>query len=301
MKIRPSLIRVAALIACTGWASISPARAESYPTVTPSPALPPGFLSLPDTTTSYSLTAPETSELLHLPPESSSGVLGTIIRTFGDLLLPIPDNSFVGVSHEPTVSTGGSGLLQSVKVSLTISSRGPEPMFNGDLYVTLRHGSGYSVLLNRVGRRADSSVGYADNGFQVTLADGAASDIHTYRVTLGGSDFVPISNADPATPLTGSWQPDGRTSDPESVLSTSPRSASLGSFAGLDPNGEWTLFLADLSPGGLAQLESWSLELTVVPEPSAVATMAASALLALALLRRHSARVRDPGREHPIP
>lgn len=213
----------------------------------------------------------------------------TISRVFTSLLLPIPDNTAVGVTHAPVVS-GVPGVIQSLQVNLTISARTAEPMFNGDLFVTLSHGSGFSVLLNRVGRRDGSTLGYGDNGFSLTLADSAAADLHTYRATVTGNELTPISTADPAAPLTGTWQPDGRTADPGTVLTSSPRITSLGNFAGLDPNGEWTLFLSDLSGGGLAQLESWSLEFTVVPEPETVATMTALALGAFAAWRRWAAR-----------
>jgi MYXO-CTERM domain-containing protein len=208
-----------------------------------------------------------------------------VSRVFSNLRLAVPDNSAVGAVHAPVVS-GVPGVIGALQVQLTLSPRGPEPMFNGDLFVTLSHESGYAVLLNRVGRREGSAAGYADNGFTVTLADTAAADVHTYRQTVTGNELTPISTATPAAPLTGTWQPDGRTADPGTVLTSSPRITSLGAFTGLDPNGEWTLFVADLGAGGLAQLDSWSLEFTVVPEPHETAALTAAALAALALARR---------------
>lgn len=215
----------------------------------------------------------------------------TVTRAFMNLFLGIPDNSAVGITHQQEVS-GVPGTIAALQVQLTISSRGTGPMFNGDLFATLSHSSGYSVLLNRVGRRTDSAVGYGDNGFDVTLADSATADIHSYRVSLSGNELLPISNTDPATPLSGLWQPDGRTADPESVLTGSPRSASLTSFNGLDPNGTWTLYLADLGAGGLAELDSWSMEFAVVPEPEVTVGVTGLALLVAALLRR---RFHRPG------
>jgi len=44
-------------------------------------------------------------------------------------------------------------------------------------------------------------------------------------------------------------------------LSSPECSGFLSSFIGHTPDGEWTLFLADLSPVGEARLESWGLEL----------------------------------------
>lgn len=49
--------------------------------------------------------------------------------------------------------------------------------------------------------------------------------------------------------MTGTWQPDGRTNSPGSVLDSQPPDAFLSSFNGLDPNGDWTLFVADVSGG----------------------------------------------------
>jgi hypothetical protein len=40
----------------------------------------------------------------------------------------------------------------------------------------------------------------------------------------------------------------------------------LDVFEGMDPNGSWTLFLADFSVGVGYGLETWSLEIAAVPE-----------------------------------
>jgi len=237
------------------------------------------------------LTGGASSELLldvDLPLEvrhAETGFPATLSRSFNSLSLAIPDNSAAGVAHAPVVS-GVPGVIQSLQLNLTVSPRGSEPMFNGDLFVTLSHESGYAVLLNRVGRRDGSTLGYGDNGFSITLSDLAAADVHTYRTTVTGNELTPISTANPAAPLTGNWQTDGRTADPGTVLTSSPRITTLGTFAGLNPNGEWTLFISDLSGGGLAQLDSWSLEFTVVPEPESAAMLSAVALLGGAILHR---------------
>jgi hypothetical protein len=39
----------------------------------------------------------------------------------------------------------------------------------------------------------------------------------------------------------------------------------------MNPNGTWTLFIADLSGGEQSTLVSWSLDITAVPEPVNVA------------------------------
>ena len=91
----------------------------------------------------------------------------------------------------------------------------------------------------------------------LTLDDSAATDIHVY----GGNS---------GNPLSGTWQPDGRNVSPLSVTDTSLRDAPLASFQGLNPNGEWTLFIADVSGGEESILQSWGMEVTAVPEPSSL-------------------------------
>lgn len=169
----------------------------------------------------------------------------------------IPDNSTVGVSDTETIATS-IALITNVKLTLNIT--GNPTAYNGDFYAYLTNGTGFCVLLNRTGRTASNSYGYADNGFNVTFDDAATSgDIHSYQLTLNPAGAA----------LTGSWQPDGRNVNPANSLDTSPRTAMLGSFTGQNPNGNWTLFVADVSPLGTGTFSGWSLQITgtVVPEP----------------------------------
>ena len=59
----------------------------------------------------------------------------------------------------------------------------------------------------------------------------------------------------------------GRASSPSLVLDIDPRDDLLGVFNGLNPNGDWTLFVDDASAGGLNTLVSWGLQIqgTVTP------------------------------------
>lgn len=110
------------------------------------------------------------------------------------------------------------------------------------------------------------------------MSDSAVNgNIHTYR-----------SVATPAagTPLTGVWQPDGRTNSPASVLDSDPSVAGLGVFDGMSASGTWTLFLADLSPGGTSVLNDWQLIITPVPEPSVFALAALGLGVVSVLVRR---------------
>ena len=57
----------------------------------------------------------------------------------------------------------------------------------------------------------------------------------------------------------------------------------------MNPNGNWTLFISELSGGdiGLSRLDSWSLTFDAVPEPVNMALgLFAAALLAVVAWRR---------------
>ena len=182
--------------------------------------------------------------------------------------LPIPDGSVNGVSDTRTVTSSETDI-RSLSVWLAISGTGADGGFNGDLYVTLIHESGYAVLLNRPGRSSADEFGYGDSGMNVMFADAAPNgDVHGYGALWPGSL------------LTGLWAPDGRAVDPDVVDFSSPRSALLSSFNGLNPNGAWTLFVADLASGGQQQVVSWGLAINSVPEGPA-GPWCASILLAL--------------------
>jgi subtilisin-like proprotein convertase family protein len=169
----------------------------------------------------------------------------------------VPDGSILGWSDTRTVVTSHT-LIESVTVHLNVSGG-----FNGDLYAQLTHSTGFAVLLNRVGRKSSALLGYSDSGMNVQFNDSAANgDIHSYRATLFGNETTPLVG-----PLTGTWRPDGRAVDPGLVLDTDLRTAFLSSFIGLNPNGDWTLFVADLEGGDVSTVTGWGLTLVVVPEP----------------------------------
>ena len=170
--------------------------------------------------------------------------------SFQNLNLAIPDGSGSGLSSTTNL-TSTVGSLSAARVRLTMAGE-----FNGDLYAYLRHvtpgGTNIVVLLNRPGRSATNSHGYDGAGLDVTLDDSAVNDIHLY-----GN----ITNLPAGSPLVGRWQPDGRKISPTVVLDTSARNTSLNSFSSMTASGDWTLFVADVEPGGTNMLTGWELEI----------------------------------------
>lgn len=175
----------------------------------------------------------------------------------------VPDGDPVGIWQSTVVSgipDGGinNSTIGNVEISFQISGG-----YNGDLYgyLVLQSADGStttSILLNRVGTTASNPFGSAGSGlYNVVLtgyAGGGATDIHTAIATEG-------------QPLTGTYLADGRIVDPAMVTDQSARTAGLDVLNGHSANGTWTLFLADMTAGDQSTLVSWSLNITVIPEP----------------------------------
>ncbi len=176
--------------------------------------------------------------------------------------LLIPDNNLNGVADAHTVVSDVFNLSQLI-VTLAISGG-----FNGDFYAYLAHDTGFAVLLNRAGRTGANDLGYADSGFDVIFAETSTNgDIHNYQAV-----FNPAGGS-----LTGTWQPDGRDIFPTNAVDTTPRTATLADFYGLNANGEWRLYVADLSSGGIGTLTGWGITAIGVPEPATWSLLALAA------------------------
>jgi hypothetical protein len=65
----------------------------------------------------------------------------------------------------------------------------------------------------------------------------------------------------------------------------------LSGFDNADPNGIWTLFVADVSAGGMSTLQGWGLSITLIPEPHS-GVMIAGALAAQLIRRRFRQKCR---------
>ena len=161
----------------------------------------------------------------------------------------VPDNNFSGWADTRSVSTMPAGTFTGLTVDLQLSGG-----WNGDLYAYLVHSSGFSVLLDRVGQGVSgvSAFGYGDAGMNVNLA-ATGTSIHGYG---GGNVF----SAAPS----GTWMTDNT-------------SGSLASFLSTSPNGTWSLFIADLSAGGVTTVQNWGLQMDIVAVPE-VETWVAAAL-----------------------
>lgn len=194
----------------------------------------------------------------------------------------VPDNDDNGLLRTGMVTA--SGISQIADVIVWLEVRGG---YNGDLYVTLSHQSGFAVLLNRVGRRDGSSTGYADSGFDATFRfeeEAPNGDVHNYRLTLEGGHNIPIGGA-----LGGAWQPDGRAASPLDVVETDFRTATLAGFNGLGADGEWTVFFADVEAMGESTVVGWGLDIVaVVPEPTGWAMGLSLGLTGWAVWRRRA-------------
>jgi len=172
-------------------------------------------------------------------------VLVATVMNAGASLYPIgtiPDGSPVGVSFTGTYDGAAAGAtVGSLTVNLSISGG-----YNGNLYSYLMAPNGTMVvLLNQPGTTISNPFGYAGSGFNVTLSDTAAGNIQTTPETPGSVFGSGLSYK---------------------------AAESLSGFNGSVANGNWTLFFADMTPGGgQAQLHGWSLDITAVPEPVNVA------------------------------
>ncbi len=189
---------------------------------------------------------------------------------------PIPDGALpLGITDTRTPTTA-INVIQDISITLNISPITAGDGWTGDLYAYVQHvtpgGAGFSVLLNRVGTTTLDRVGYSDQGFSVTFSDTAANgDIHLYQ--SNGSAYVASLSGGV---LGGTWQPDGRNVDPNtvnvsSVTDLSPRTAMLTAgtnpFTGLSAKGDWTVFVADGSGGNAMQITSWTLDISGISGP----------------------------------
>ena len=184
----------------------------------------------------------------------------------------IPDGSPGGYQNSINVS-GLLPTISSVLVYMNVSGG-----YNGDLYAYLNLGGTSVVLLNRIGAGSGNPFGSSSSGFGGGATWHNDGVDYSFRLADGSSSVHGASGS----PVEGTYGADG---------------GSLSSFNGANPNGNWTIFFADMASGpgtSTSSLVSWGLEITAVPEPVNVALGlfgAGAGVLGLVRSRRVRAQV----------
>jgi hypothetical protein len=172
----------------------------------------------------------------------------------------IPVGNPLGITSTITES----GLASSpIKVTVGLDITGG---YNGALYGYLSYDGMIVSLLNRPGVTSHNPLGALGSGLNVTLSDGA------------GYQNINTASETPGVQFGGG-----------ATYNAAGGSAAFGTaFNGtINPDGTWTLFLANLSSGsGQSELVSWSLGITAVPEPVDMALGIFAGLLVLGGLWR---------------
>lgn len=156
-------------------------------------------------------------------------------------VITLPDVGKASVYPSPIAVSGVSGVVHKVTVSL----RGYSHDWPDDVDVLLVGPTGQKVLL-----MSDCGGGYARNGVALTFDAGAASSVPD-NLAIPSGTYKP-TNIDTTSDNFPAPAPSG------------PFGSSLAAFNGLDPNGNWSLYVQDdgaIDSGSITQ--GWVLSLTV--------------------------------------
>ncbi len=159
----------------------------------------------------------------------------------------VPAGNPVGVSATGNFTAANTGQqVLGITVGLNISGG-----YNGDLYAYLVAPNGTLVtLMNQPGVSVDG-FGAESSGMNITLSDTGGTSIQNVTGGYG-------------TSLTGTYQ----------------AAQTLGTFGDSSANGTWQIYFANLaSGGGDPVLNSFTLNIDVVPEPVTQALVICLALL----------------------
>jgi hypothetical protein len=141
----------------------------------------------------------------------------------------------------------------------------------------------------------NDSLAWSITAVSVTmnLSGGYNGDLYAYL--SHGNTLVQLLNPNPA--VTGSgmnvtlYGTGGYSAFPTSGAPSGNYLVSgLTSFNNTDPNGAWTIFFADMSPGDTSTLNSFSIDITAVPEPVNVALAVFGVVLGVGGFVRRSGR-----------
>lgn len=196
----------------------------------------------------------------------------TTIWNSGVINANVPAGSPVGAAFTTTLSGISGTNISDVTVSLNFLTPNDD---SGSIYAYLVDPNGdQAVLLNLSGQQPGDSLtdqyGYQDGGYNVTFNDSSGyNNIHFYQ------NYSPGYNGNDQ--VLGAWASDGETQNPTSDSPTPPYGQGLGaanltSMYGTDPNGTWTLYIADLTESTYPNdtLVSWGLTVVTAPEPQAI-------------------------------
>ena len=174
----------------------------------------------------------------------------------GLINLAIPDGDENGIWAG--ISVSDSFVISDVSVTLDI-----EHGWIGDLGIALVDPSGDFIWL-------------IDDPTCMNANELAAGNRYTFTDNAAG--FLPVgTHLDYITIPGSSYRPDDAKEDPITIFASS--------FAGDNSQGDWQLYLVDVSPADDGTLISWELDLTPVPIPGAI-WLLGSGLAGLVGLRR---------------
>lgn len=150
----------------------------------------------------------------------------------------------------------------------------------GDLIVTLTHQpSGLSMsLMDQIGRTTTASSNRGDN-----------SDLNgAYTFADGGANLWAAAAALGSTGKIGGGTYAATGAGIGSTAATGPASLSFSAtFGGVDAKGDWVLSISDRAKGSTLNSDwSWSLGVTSIPAPGALALLSAAGVITFGRRRR---------------
>ncbi|MBL9141062.1 MAG: hypothetical protein JNK53_04285 [Phycisphaerae bacterium] len=184
----------------------------------------------------------------------------------------VADNNAAGSDF--TLNVADSLIVSDISVTLTNFRHA----YLGHLVATLTHEpTGKSItLFDQVGRTTSSSKGdSSDFHYDYTFADGG-SNLWAAAQAAGGSTKL----------ASGTFYASG--AGIGSTAAAGPASLSFAStFAGIDAQGTWKLNVSDRASGNTLNNDwSWSMNVTAVPGPGAMALVAAAGFVGTGRRRR---------------
>ncbi len=171
--------------------------------------------------------------------------------------ITIPDIGMASPYPSAINVTGVTGTVGRVTATLNNLSH----TFVSDIDVLLVGPAGQNTIL----------MSSAGNGFGTTNA----------TLTFDDSAASPVPASDPI--LSGTYQPAAYNPSPNfpAPAPAGPYPAALSGFAGVNPNGNWSLFVVDHSAGDSGHIDNgWSLAITTVTPINRVADLALTAAAA---------------------